>query len=201
MTAFGNCEYRYDQIGVARAFGAEARQTKILNQAEDEKWCLAEHFKLHLHPTTMRAKGGIKVNPLPPGVSLEQIYADFFRYLFKHVKAFFQDREINGPQIWRRLERNIELVVAHPNGWGAHEQAFLRNTCVQAGLVSAAQAQARVKMITEGEASVHFVMVHGDMEHRLQVRRLIACISVSPNSQNQYRPGLIFSCAMLEGRL
>jgi hypothetical protein len=24
-------------------------------------------------------------------------------------------------------------------------------------------------MITEGEASVHFVMVHGDMEHRLQV--------------------------------
>lgn len=59
--------------------------------------------------------------------------------------------------------------MAHPNGWGAHEQTFLRNAIVKAGLVPRPQAHDKVKVVSEGEASVHFVMVHGDFETRLRV--------------------------------
>ena len=34
--------------------GAEAVTIDAKNDALDNKWCLAKHFKLHLHPSTMR---------------------------------------------------------------------------------------------------------------------------------------------------
>jgi hypothetical protein len=117
----------------------------------------------------MRSKHNIIVQPLPRGIELEKIYADFLSYLYRHTQSFFQDRELNGSDIWERLRGSIEFVIAHPNGWGAHEQTFLRKAVVKAGLVPAAQAQDRVRVVSEGEASVHFVMVHGDFETRLKV--------------------------------
>lgn len=159
----------YDKSKKPRAFGAEALSTRIKNQAEDEEWELAEHFKLHLHPSTMRAEQEIIVQPLPRGVALDQIYADFFGYLYKHTRTFFQNREVNGQEIWERLETSIEIVIAHPNGWGAHEQAFLRKVAVLGGLVPGSTAQERVHVVSEGEASVHYVMLHGDIERRLEV--------------------------------
>jgi hypothetical protein len=140
-----------------------------MDQAEDEQWQLAEHFKLHLHPTTMRSEQNIIVQPLPRGIALDQIYADFFRYLYQQTKIFFQSRELNGADIWRRLEARIEIIIAHPNGWGAHEQGFLRKIAVTGGLVPAARAAEQVHVVSEGEASVHFIMLHGDIEGRLKV--------------------------------
>jgi hypothetical protein len=156
---------------VAKEFGAAAAATSIQNKAEDEGWKLAQYFKLHLHPTTMRAAHNIVVPPLPHGVTLDQVYADFFRYLYNHTEAFFKDRELSGPEIWGRLERqgNIEFVLAHPNGWGPHEQKFLRDATIKAGIVSASLASEKVSMVSEAEASVHFLMLYGNMETRLEV--------------------------------
>lgn len=183
-------ECRYDRKGNARAFGAEANATRIKNQAEDEEWQLAEHFKLHLHPTTMRNKHNIIVQPLPRGIGLDQIYADFFGYILRHTETFFQDREIHGTDIWARLKGSMEFVIAHPNGWAAHEQGFLRKAAVMAGFVPSSTSHERIHVVSEGEASVHFVMVHGDFETRLKVshsRLLEYChltniCSLAPNS-------------------
>jgi hypothetical protein len=112
------------------------------------------------------AEQKIEVQPLPYKVPLRQIYSDLFRYLYRHTKASFEDREINGSDIWKKLEDSIPFVFAHPNGWAAHEQAFLRDAAVHGGLVPENAARERVFFVSEGEASVHFVMAHGSIESR-----------------------------------
>lgn len=177
--------YRYDEEGKARAFGAEARTPKYEDQAEDEQWHLAEYFKLHLHPSTMRATQQIVVEPLPAGVTLQQVYADFFGYLFKHTQTFFEDHEIGGPEIWANLRDKIEIVIAHPNGWGPQEQGFLRQAATQAGLVtSPALAHRQILFVSEAEASVHFVMLHADLEARLKVGLAAVVMRSSANLES-----------------
>ncbi|CAE6485389.1 unnamed protein product, partial [Rhizoctonia solani] len=46
----------YDSSGKAVSFGAEALTSETQEQAEDSGWQLAQHFKLHLHPPTLRTK-------------------------------------------------------------------------------------------------------------------------------------------------
>lgn len=172
MMSFSNLTQsfnRYDQAHNPRAFGAEALSTKTKQQADDDGWELAEHFKLHLHPATMRAEHEIIVQPLPRGVELDRIYSDFFRYLYRHTQDFFQRREVNGEDLWARLESTIEIIIAHPNGWSAYEQGFLRKAAIMGGLVPEGDAAERVHVVSEGEASVHFVMAHGSIDHRFQV--------------------------------
>ncbi len=41
----------YDQ---AAAFGAETLSAAMEDEAEENGWTLAKHFKLHLHPQTMK---------------------------------------------------------------------------------------------------------------------------------------------------
>lgn len=153
------------------SIGAHAVTDSALEEAEDFGWHLARHFKLHLHPTTMKSKYDIVVEPLPPGIALEQIYKDFFGYLYNHTQKHFKDHEIGGEAIWNRLEGAglITIVITHPNGWGAYEQAFLRKAVVSTGRVPQAEAQKRVKMLSEAEASAHFVMRSGATGDRLQV--------------------------------
>ncbi|KAF8695037.1 ATP binding, partial [Rhizoctonia solani] len=147
----------------AVAFGAEAQLHTIEEEAEDNDWVLARYFKLHLHPNDMQAKHELKLDDLPPGVSLRQIYSDFLRYLLKHTKAYFEDRIINGKNIWERHSPTMEVVIAHPNGWGVREQAFLRIAAVDAGFSSSNQAASKVRFVTEAEASVHFCIHHTNL--------------------------------------
>jgi hypothetical protein len=160
--------HRYDHSG-ARSFGAEALGAKARSQAEKEHWQLAEHFKLHLHPASMRAKNSIDVPPLPNGISLSTIYADFLRYLFEHTRVFFQLHEIDGAKVWERLTgmNRIEVVLAHPNGWMEVEQTFLRQAAVNAGMASKMDT---VHIVNEAEASVHFLMFQEGMASSLKVR-------------------------------
>lgn len=140
-------------------------------EAEEKGWQLAQHFKLHLHPETMKARYPISLDPLPLGTTIKQIYSDFFRYMYKQTQKFFAEREYQGKTIWQNLtqKKKIEFVIAHPNGWTLHEQAFLREAAVNGGLVSIGDASRTIHMITEGEASVHFVMLHGISDNHLQV--------------------------------
>jgi hypothetical protein len=142
-----------------------------INEASEKGWQLARHFKLHLHPMVMKAQNSISCDPLPQNVTINQIYADFFRYVYDHTKYFFEEREDQGARIWQNLKEmhHIEFLIAHPNGWTLSEQAFLRQTAVDAGLVIHHHASRTVHMISEAEASVHFVMFHGGVENHLQV--------------------------------
>jgi hypothetical protein len=64
----------------------------------------------------------------------------------------------------------MEVVIAHPNGWGIREQTFLRAAAVDAGFASASAAPSKIRFVTEAEASVHFCIYHTNLGSRLQVR-------------------------------
>ncbi|KAF8755228.1 ATP binding [Rhizoctonia solani] len=102
----------------AVSFGAEALLTDIEEEAEDNGWFLAKHFKLHLHPDDMKARHDLKLDDLPPGVPIRQVYTDFLEYLLKHTREYFEDRILDGKLIWERYSPDMEVVLAHPNGWG-----------------------------------------------------------------------------------
>lgn len=106
---------------------------------------------------------------LPSGVSLRQIYTDFLSYLIRHTKAYFEDRILDGKHLWNTYSPTMEVVIAHPNGWGIREQSFLRTAAVNAGIADADTARSRVRFVTEAEASVHFCIYHTNLGNRLQV--------------------------------
>ena len=44
------------------SFGAEALSHQADIDAEDNGWMLAKHFKLHLHPSDIQSKHGLKLD-------------------------------------------------------------------------------------------------------------------------------------------
>ena len=58
---------------------------------------------------------------------------------------------------WSNHEDSIEYIFTHPNGWEGVQQQLYRQAIEAAGLVPAtSQGRARVQLLTEGEASLHF---------------------------------------------
>ncbi|KAG9103544.1 hypothetical protein FRC06_010029 [Ceratobasidium sp. 370] len=151
----------------AVSFGAEALSHKVKEEAEDNDWQLAKHFKLHLHPDDMKAKHDLKLDALPYGVPLQQIYSDFLGYLLEHTRTFFEGRVVDGSLIWGNYRSKMEFVIAHPNGWGIREQTFLRAAAIDAGFVPASSPH-KIRFVTEAEASVHFCIHHTNLGARLQ---------------------------------
>ncbi|CAE7229260.1 unnamed protein product [Rhizoctonia solani] len=43
------------------SFGAEATSDEMEDNAEDQNWLLAKHFKLHLHPNELRTRDNLHV--------------------------------------------------------------------------------------------------------------------------------------------
>ncbi|CAE6472111.1 unnamed protein product, partial [Rhizoctonia solani] len=125
----------YDSNGKAVSFGADTLAPNIEDQAEDSDWFLAQYFKLLLHPEELQARGNLTIERdiFRYGVTIEQVYSDFLRYLFQHTEKYFRDRIIDGDILWPRYRSKMEFVIAHPNAWGTSQQAFLRNMAVKAG--------------------------------------------------------------------
>jgi hypothetical protein len=158
----------YDEKGQAQAFGAEATTHEIRTKACASDWQLAEHFKLHLHPSAIRAKHNIIVQPLPQGIPIEQIYADFFRYLYDNTRNFFLTREVDGANVWDRLKDRIEFVLPCPNGWGSWEFGLLRKAAVLGGLVQNSETSWRMHFVSEAEAAVHYLLAHTELGDQLK---------------------------------
>ncbi|KAG9124306.1 hypothetical protein FRC07_012076 [Ceratobasidium sp. 392] len=150
----------YDESGNAVSFGAEALRLETEVKAEDHRWKLARHFKLHLHPESWRQKHNLKVQPLPAGIPLEKIYTDFMVYLMKNTQEFFESRIIDGRKVWEDFYNDMIIVLVHPNGWTIKEQNFLRKAAIAAKYATEAKAHSRIHFVGEAEASVHFCMFH-----------------------------------------
>ncbi|KAL5632485.1 hypothetical protein ACGC1H_005438 [Rhizoctonia solani] len=148
----------YNPDGQAMSFGAEALTPEIREDAEDNGWQLAQHFKLHLHPSTLRSKHKISIEELPFGVSLKQIYADFLGYLLQCTKERFEEVITDGQTIWRNYSNDMDIIIAHPNGWGLREQDLMRRASVLAGIMTSENADLQIQFVTEAEASVHYCM-------------------------------------------
>ncbi|KAG9103549.1 hypothetical protein FRC06_010034 [Ceratobasidium sp. 370] len=158
----------YNSNNEAVSFGAEALSPQAEDDAEDQGWKLAKYFKLHLHPDDMKAKHDLKLEALPVGVTLQKVYSDFMGYLLRQTQAYFEERILDGKQIWETYRPTMEIVLAHPNGWGIREQAFLRSAAIEAGMADATSAPTQIRFVTEAEASVHFCIYHTNLGSCLQ---------------------------------
>ena len=106
---------------------------------------------------------------LPRDKSLQDIFADFIRYLFNSAKVFIQEHEPRGKELWESLGSNIDLILSHPNGWEGREQGFLRKSVVQAGIFTEEEALSHVSFVTEGEAAFHFCVTNTNSVELLEV--------------------------------
>ncbi|KAF8132032.1 hypothetical protein EV363DRAFT_1329667 [Boletus edulis] len=151
----------YDLEGVPRAFGGEALQESVIERAEDEEWVKVEWWKLHLRPKNLASNHVTDQDlpPLPTNRSAIQILSDFMGYLFRCSKTYIQESHVSGPGMWASFENNIDFVLSHPNGWEGPQQTQIRQAAVLAGLVpDSPEGQARIQLVTEGEASLHFCL-------------------------------------------
>ncbi|CAE6366024.1 unnamed protein product [Rhizoctonia solani] len=148
----------YNSDGQVMSFGAEALTSETRDDAEEAEWQLAKHFKLHLHPSTLRSKHKVTLEELPFGVSLKQIYTDFLGYLLRCTQERFEEVIIDGRAIWKNYSSDMDIVLAHPNGWGLREQDLMRRAAVLAGITTEENADSKIRFVTEAEASVHYCM-------------------------------------------
>ncbi|KAG6334774.1 hypothetical protein ID866_4307, partial [Astraeus odoratus] len=149
----------YDQQLVPRAVGAETLQQHIIEQADEENWVKLEWWKLHLrakHLSSSHIRDD-DIPPLPHGLDAVQVLSDFMKYLFRCAHNYIVESHASGPTMWKSLENRIEFVLTHPNGWEGPQQQQIRRAAELAGLVPAGEdGQARLHLLTEGEASLHF---------------------------------------------
>jgi hypothetical protein len=115
---------------------------------------------------------------LPHGVTLSQVYSDFIEYLYQRTRIFFEENMPRGRGIWHYLEEKIVFVFCIPNGWGMPQQLFLYEAAEKARIVGSSDSKERISFVTEGEASVHFVLTHTRVNTWLNTETIFAVADV-----------------------
>ena len=128
-------------------------------------------FKLHLRSKFGEGRNIIShIPPLPPNKVVVQVFADFLAYMLKCASSYIQDTHANGHRLWDSVKNDIHYILSHPNGWEGTEQNQMRRAAVLAGLIPDTPAgHSLVDFVTEGEASLHFVIQNGVLADGLQV--------------------------------
>lgn len=183
----------YNSNGTVNSVGAEAAAPGLEIEAEDEglvfvEWYAVQlhhraivvtsyhptRFKLHLRPEHLQSDGDAvsqNLRPLPPGKKILDIFADFLSYLFRCTRTYIAETHPNGESLWNSLEDRIEFVLSHPNGWEGLQQGKMRDAAIKAGLIPDTTAgHARVRFVTEGEASLNFCIRNGFTDDAFEVR-------------------------------
>jgi len=137
-------------------------------------------FKLHLRSKFGEGRNiSSKIPPLPPNKTVVQVFADFFSYMLKCASSSIQDTHANGPDLWDSVKDDIHYILSHPNGWEGPEQNQMRRAAIVAGLIPDKPAgHSRVEFVTEGEASLHFVIRNGVLADAMEV-----CFCLFPSHQ------------------
>ncbi|KAK0500384.1 hypothetical protein EDD18DRAFT_1069052 [Armillaria luteobubalina] len=153
----------YDKHGRVKAAGAEAEASSIVSSAEDEGWIKAELFKLRLRPRTMKLEmNGMRLAPLPYRKTAVHVFGDFLSYLYQCTQTFIVDTHANGNALWKAVEHDIQFVLSHPNGWEGAQQTKMRRAAVYGQLIpDTNEGKARIRFVTEGEASLHACVLNG----------------------------------------
>ena len=67
-------------------------------------------------------------------------------------------REATDQDVWSNLGHQAEIVISHPNHWGAKEQKFLQKAAIEAGLVTREGAKLYLHFVEEAEAAASFAL-------------------------------------------
>ncbi|KAI9572586.1 hypothetical protein HD554DRAFT_2202484 [Boletus coccyginus] len=148
----------YDRNGNVRAAGAEVLTESVIESALTEEWTKAEWWKLHLRPKHLASSinRDNDLPPLPSGKSADDVLTDFIKYLFECFKTHIHEHHLAFP--WSSVENSIEFIFTYPNGWEGAQQRKYRRAIARAGLVPGTrEGQSRVRMLTGGKASLHFL--------------------------------------------
>ena len=113
---------------------------------------------------------GMRLPSLPKGKSAVQVFGDYLGYLFKCTKSFIIDTHAGGAALWRAVEEDLQFVLSHPNGWEGAQQTKMRRAAVYGGLIPDTDiGKARIRFVTEGEASLHACVLNGLAKEMLTV--------------------------------
>ena len=105
---------------------------------------------------------GMKLSHLPKSKAAIEVFGDFLKYLFRCTRSFIVDSHADGAAVWKSVENDIQFVLSHPNGWEGAQQSKMRKAAIYAGLVpNTDEGKARVRFVTEGEASLHACVLSG----------------------------------------
>ena len=116
---------------------------------------------------------GMRLGQLPHRKTATDVFGDFLAYLFLCTRNFITDTHANGPALWHAVEHDIQFVLSHPNGWEGAQQAKMRRSAVSGGLIpDTDMGKARIRFVTEGEASLHACVLNGLAADVLSVRFL-----------------------------
>lgn len=103
-----------------------------------------------------------------------EVFADFLRYLYQCTISYIQETHANGKLLWDSVKNQTEFILSHPNGWEGAQQAKMRQAAILAGLVpDSPLGMARIRLVTEGEASLHFCISKGVASDAVKVRFII----------------------------
>lgn len=100
-------------------------------------------------------------------VPLSRIYTDFLRYLLQRTQEFLLER--TGRDVWSDFPGRAEIVLSHPNRWGADQQKFLESVAIQAGLVTKDGARRYLHFVEEAEAAACFSLTDRTLYSSMQV--------------------------------
>ncbi|KAK0523965.1 hypothetical protein OC834_005713 [Tilletia horrida] len=142
----------YDHTLRPKMYGDPAAEHEL-----DEGELKAQCWKLHLKPHHMQlvASEHNVLEPLPAGLTVDQIFQDFLLYMIKSTAAFIKTRQADGDRLLNELADSAEYVLTVPNGWETEQQERMRKCCVNAGLVGP-QRSSTIHFLTEGEASINY---------------------------------------------
>lgn len=113
---------------------------------------------------------GMRLSPLPRSKTAVDVFGDFLSYLFRCTHSFIVDTHANGHAMWRAVEHDVQFVLSHPNGWEGAQQTKMRRAAVIGGLIpDTDEGKARIRFVTEGEASLHACVLNGLADDVLSV--------------------------------
>lgn len=126
-----------------------------------------------------------KLSLLPGDKTVTDVFGDFLRYLYNCTKMYVQDTHLpNGDALWESVANDIQYVISHPNGWEGTQQVQMRIAAVAADLIpNTNKGHARVRFITEGEASLHFCLMHGLSTETMEVNILSSLSDAESHSK------------------
>jgi hypothetical protein len=74
--------------------------------------------------------------------------------------------------LWACYSPTAEIVIVHPDGWEAREQASLRSATITAGLSTIDRASSKIQLLTQTKALTFFYVYRTNLGDKLQVGSL-----------------------------
>ncbi|KAF9530685.1 hypothetical protein CPB83DRAFT_892332 [Crepidotus variabilis] len=118
-----------------KLFGAETEDLELLIEAEEAGWQKAEWWKLSLRPDHLLLPAGFRPAPLPTGLSVDNIYRDFFAFIKQTLRAFIKKAHGLSDEVFDNLEASMNIILTTPNGWEGYHHHRIRMAALSAGLV------------------------------------------------------------------